>query len=112
MFVCVCSVIKIRSMTYFWFSKTYSSITFELASLLMPRQRETLQQIKERTAREIKERTEARIARLRLEAKDQDWEEEQVETRKKIVVTHTLDSFLCVLLSLLIVLLLLWTCWL
>ena len=73
----------------------------------MPPQRETFQQIKERTAREIKQRTEARIARLRQEARDQDSNEDQDETRTKIVVTHTLDSFVCVLLSLLIVLLLL-----
>jgi hypothetical protein len=73
----------------------------------MPPQRETLQQIKERTAREIKQRTEARIARLRQEAKDQDSNEDQDETIRKIVVTHTLDFFVCVLLSLLIVLLLL-----
>jgi len=73
----------------------------------MPSQRETLQQIKERTAREIKQRTEARIARLRQEAKDQDSNEDQDATRTKIVVTHTLDSFVCVLLILLVVLLLL-----
>lgn len=87
------------------------STIFELCATphpcVMPPKRETLQQIKERTAREIRQRTQARIALLyRQEEQKEESDEEQNDRQRDLVVPPIYTAclhILCLIVLLLLV---------